>query len=202
MFENKHIQDTFLKKFYAKIMLMRNLNQRYQQQHIRWQNCALIVCGLKKTNNITFTLITSIQCFTQTQIQRYDSNFKFGLLSNFFMLILLLLLGGFDEIEKNTNLQPWLQHYTSNENYSIMITNQTNTIHKKYYNNESNTLIKKSNNSSNLKLLSHTPLQDKQSSSLDNDKWDDMTLLKLYKTLLKSYMKWNWMKLCAKQQTK
>ncbi|ETO02123.1 hypothetical protein RFI_35313, partial [Reticulomyxa filosa] len=59
-------------------------------------------------------------------------------------------------------------------------------------NNESNILIKKINNNRSLKLLGHTPLQDK--SSLSNDKWDEMTLSQLYEILLKSYMKWNWMK--------
>ncbi|ETO03035.1 hypothetical protein RFI_34375 [Reticulomyxa filosa] len=29
---------------------------------------------------------------------------------------------------------------------------------------------------------------------LNNDKWDEMTLSKWYETLLKSYMKWKWMK--------
>ncbi|ETO01673.1 NACHT domain-containing protein [Reticulomyxa filosa] len=70
-------------------------------------------------------------------------------------------------------------------------------------NNESDSLMKKLNNNRSLKLLSHTPLylrlfcylsrQDKSSSS-NKDKWDEMILSKLYETLLKSYMKWNWMK--------
>ncbi|ETN98378.1 hypothetical protein RFI_39132 [Reticulomyxa filosa] len=70
-------------------------------------------------------------------------------------------------------------------------------------NNESNTLMKKLNNNRSLKLLSHTSLylrlfcylsrQDKSSSS-NNDKRDEMTLSQLYEILLKSYMKWNWMK--------
>ncbi|ETO01186.1 hypothetical protein RFI_36254, partial [Reticulomyxa filosa] len=59
---------------------------------------------------------------------------------------------------------------------------------------------KKLNNNRSLKLLSHTPLYlrlfcylSRQDNS-NNNKWDEMTLSQLYETLLKSYMKWNWMK--------
>ncbi|ETO00808.1 NACHT family NTPase, partial [Reticulomyxa filosa] len=45
---------------------------------------------------------------------------------------LLLLLDGFDEIaneiQTNTNLQSWLQHCTSNQNYSIIITSRPNAM--------------------------------------------------------------------------
>ncbi|ETO03041.1 NTPase, partial [Reticulomyxa filosa] len=127
---------------------------------------------------------------------------------------LLLLLDGFDEIaneiEKNTNLKAWLQHCTSNEYYSIIITSRPNAMCEylnnprmlnvigfqsqdiqnyiiAYFknNNESDLLMKKLNNNQSLK-------QDK--SSLNNEKWDEMTLSQLYGTLLKSYMKWNWIK--------
>ncbi|ETO07098.1 hypothetical protein RFI_30294, partial [Reticulomyxa filosa] len=67
-------------------------------------------------------------------------------------------------------------------------------------NNESDVLMKKLNNNRSLKLLGHTPLylrlfcylsrQDKS----NNEKWDEMTLSRLYETLLNSYMKLNGMK--------
>ncbi|ETN99666.1 NTPase, partial [Reticulomyxa filosa] len=45
---------------------------------------------------------------------------------------LLLLLDGFDEIANeiqiNTNLQAWLQHCTSNQNYSIIMTSRPNAM--------------------------------------------------------------------------
>ncbi|ETN98147.1 NTPase [Reticulomyxa filosa] len=142
---------------------------------------------------------------------------------------LLLLLDGFDEIaneiQTNNNLQSWLQHCTTNEYYSIIMTSRPNAMCQYLnnprllnvigfqsqdienyvnayfkHNNESNILVKKLNNNRSLKLLSHTPLylrlfcyllrQDKS----NNEKWDEMNLSKLYETLLKSYMKWNWMK--------
>ncbi|ETN99475.1 NTPase [Reticulomyxa filosa] len=100
---------------------------------------------------------------------------------------LLLLLDGFDEIaneiEKNPKLKAWLQHCTSNENYSIITTSRPNAMCEylsnprmlnvigfqsqdiqnyinAYFknNNESSTLMKKLNNNRSLKLLSHTPL--------------------------------------------
>ncbi|ETO03668.1 NTPase, partial [Reticulomyxa filosa] len=68
-------------------------------------------------------------------------------------------------------------------------------------NSQADLLIKKLNDNPSLKLLSHTPLYlrlfcylTKQNKSLDKDKLDNMSLSKLYETLLKSYMKWNWMK--------
>ncbi|ETO03399.1 NTPase, partial [Reticulomyxa filosa] len=83
------------------------------------------------------------------------------------------------------------------------IQNYINAYFKNNNESESDLLIKKLNNNPSLKLLSHTPLylrlfcylskQDKLSPS-NNDKWDKMTLSQLYETLLKSYMKWNWMK--------
>ncbi|ETO01989.1 NTPase, partial [Reticulomyxa filosa] len=143
---------------------------------------------------------------------------------------LLLILDGFDEIaneiQNNTNLKAWLQHCTSNQKYSIIMTSRPNAMCE-YLNNprmlnvigfqsqdiqnyinayfknnkESNILMKKLNNNRSLKLLSHTPLYlrlfcylSRQDNS-NHEKWDEMTLSQLYETLLKSYMKWNWMKL-------
>ncbi|ETO07933.1 NACHT domain-containing protein [Reticulomyxa filosa] len=100
---------------------------------------------------------------------------------------LLLLLDGFDEIaneiQTNTNLQSWLQHCTSNQKYSIIITSRANAMCpylnnprvlnvigfqsqdiqnyvNAYFknNNESNVLMEKLNNSRSLKLLSDTSL--------------------------------------------
>ncbi|ETO02743.1 hypothetical protein RFI_34670 [Reticulomyxa filosa] len=124
-----------------------------------------------------------------------------------------------NEIEKNTKLKAWLQHCTSNEYYSIIMTSLPNAMCEylnnprmlnvigfqsqdiqnyinSYFknNNESNILMKKLNNNRILKLLGHTPLYlrlfcylSRQNKS-NNDKWDEMTLSKLYEILLKT--KW------------
>ncbi|ETN99103.1 hypothetical protein RFI_38384 [Reticulomyxa filosa] len=121
------------------------------------------------------------------------------------------IINVFHHINDNSDVQ----HCTSNQNYSIIMTSRLNAMCEylnnprmlnvigfqsqdiqNYVNayfknsNEASVLMKKLNNNRSVKLLGHIPLQDKS----NNEKWEEMTFSKLYETLLKSYMKWNWMK--------
>ncbi|ETO31721.1 hypothetical protein RFI_05400 [Reticulomyxa filosa] len=109
----------------------------------------------------------------------------------------------------NTNLKSWLQHcifksklfhnYHKSIQYNLLnvIKFQLQDIQNYIKNsNESDLLIKKLNNNQSLKLLSHIPLYLRlfcylsRKDKSNDDKWNEMILLKLYETLLKSYMKW------------
>ncbi|ETO17843.1 NTPase [Reticulomyxa filosa] len=106
---------------------------------------------------------------------------------------------GFQSQDIHNYVRAYFQNMISGDNYD----------NGKYH---ADLLIQKLSNNPSLKLLSHTPLylrlfcylvrqqiketkEEEKESKSSLDKLDNISLSKLYQTLLESYMQWNWIKL-------